>query len=853
MASLPTAGDADNATAGASHPTLTDVYDALGISDTDRVSICWKHNGSGLRSKIHTRRTAPGFAEKQTGDVYFGVNPVSLDAGATGKRGTEAQVTRVVALHADLDVKDGACPDLETARQIIEDISAILHERPVHVIFSGGGLQPLWAVEACDPVAGRKLLHRFGRLVKQVAKARNANADSVFDIARILRVPGTLNHKYDPPVEVSLIADTGAPMTPQAVTEALDEVGILEMPDDGTVLGDVLSDTDTWDFAGAWCSYSKTTTDAWPTDRVGDRHPAMVCKFVRLACMWRYGCIPEKAALRATQNAIAARHTHLCATAAPVRKVGRYELHDAWDWAVDRVSRFTDERVASELGIHQHSVNVREPGESQGESDDSPCDTTEVGKKTIATRLIEMGQDTYLLGVTPEGKVFGCAKTAPHIALPLKGGKLGLRASLSREFFLKKDSAASQSALTDCCMVLEGLARQQEPRTLNIRVAGDRERIHIDMADAGNNIIEISAGTWRITNGSDHLFGRTELTKPMIDPGSTGDIELLWKYVNIEPEDRPVMLAVMVDLLISPNTSKPVTSFIAEHGSAKTSTMKCIVSLVDPSTADAHGAPRDEDRWLSQAAGSWVVPLDNLSSVPDWLSDAICRASTGDASVKRALFTDDSLWVTKIRRGVMITGIDLGGLNGDLTDRLVPIQLGEMTERLTEAELETAWAADRSAVFAGLLNLAAKVHKMLPTVGKIALPRMADYGLVLHCVDKIRDTDGMARYLEQKRIMLADSAVSDSFIAHLVDMHAKMEGTAADILLMVTPSDEMPWARPVDWPKKARTVSTRLAKHAPALRSMGWTVSNDGGQNKQKTVRWNLVPPNMTPTPSEMR
>jgi len=399
MTTLPTVGDPDN-TAGASHPTLTDIYDALGISDTDRVSICWKHNGSGMHSKIHTRRTAPRFAEKQTGDVYFGVNPVDLEIGANGKRGTEAQVTRVVALHADLDVKDGACPDLDTAYQIIDDISAILHERPVHVIFSGGGLQPLWAVEACDPVAGRKLLHRFGRLVKLVAKERNAAADSVFDIARVLRVPGTLNHKYDPPVEVSLIVDTGAPMTPQAVTEALDEVGILEMPDDGTVLGDVLSDTDKWAFARAWCGYSKVTTDAWATDRVTDRHPAMVCKFVRLAAMWRYGCIPDKAALRATQNAIAARHKHLCATAAPVRKLGRYELHDAWDWAVDRVSRFTDERVASELGNppHQHGVNVREPGES----DDSPCDTKDYkpGQGTYtdsgnAARLVEHCRDEF--------------------------------------------------------------------------------------------------------------------------------------------------------------------------------------------------------------------------------------------------------------------------------------------------------------------------------------------------------------------------------------------------------------------------------------------------------------------------
>ena len=32
------------------------------------------------------------------------------------------------------------------------------------------------------------------------------------------------------------------------------------------------------------------------------------------------------------------------------------------------------------------------------------------------------------------------------------------------------------------------------------------------------------------------------------------------------------------------------------------------------------------------AAGSWIVGLENVSSIQPWLSDCLCRASTGDAS-----------------------------------------------------------------------------------------------------------------------------------------------------------------------------------------------------------------------------
>ena len=65
------------------------------------------------------------------------------------------------------------------------------------------------------------------------------------------------------------------------------------------------------------------------------------------------------------------------------------------------------------------------------------------------------------------------------------------------------------------------------------------------------------------------------------------------------------------------------------------------------------------------AAGSWVVALDNLSGIPAWLSDSLCRASTGDGNVKRALYSDAGLAVVKFRRCVVINGIDLGALRGD--------------------------------------------------------------------------------------------------------------------------------------------------------------------------------------------
>ena len=487
----------------------------------------------------------------------------------------------------------------------------------------------------------------------------------------------------------------------------------------------------------------------------------------------------------------------------------------------------------------------------QHDADDTDDETGAKPKSgSQSTRLVNLALETYRLGVSPDGKPFGYRPSESHIALPLRGGKLGLRQALAREYFKEHRAAPSQSALTDCLTVLEGMAREQPPTPLHLRVAADETVVHIDMADENNRVIEIGGGRWKIIDDSRFMFSRTELTAPMADPKRGGDLDKLWQYVNVAKEDQPVLLAVMVDALIQPTTPKPVTGFLAEHGCAKSSTTKCVVSLIDPSVVPARAIPRDLSQWMTTAAGSYVVAVDNLSTIPDWLSDAICRAATGDGDVRRQLYTDDSLLVVKMIRSVIINGIDPGGLNGDFTDRLAPMELKQIAtaDRREEKELHARWDMDRAEILGGVLDLAAMVHARLSTLGRIPLPRMADFGRVLTCVDQVQGNNGMKRYYERTAHMMADSAMSDSFIARLVDMRyaTKDDGgePASDILILVTPNGEdKGWKRPLDWPKTARQVTQRLRKHGPAMRSMGWTVSNDEGHNKFNTARWLIRPP----------
>ena len=50
--------------------------------------------------------------------------------------------------------------------------------------------------------------------------------------------------------------------------------------------------------------------------------------------------------------------------------------------------------------------------------------------------------------------------------------------------------------------------------------------------------------------------------------------------------------------------------------------------------------PRDERDLAVSAFNAWLMVYDNLSQVPGWLSDALCRLATGGGFGTRQLHSD---------------------------------------------------------------------------------------------------------------------------------------------------------------------------------------------------------------------
>jgi hypothetical protein len=463
---------------------------------------------------------------------------------------------------------------------------------------------------------------------------------------------------------------------------------------------------------------------------------------------------------------------------------------------------------------------------------------------SVATQLVELAQELYTFGVSDLGEPFGIPAAGPKVVAMLRGSKTSLRALLAREFFARTGRAATQQALSDALLVVEGMAQEREPSRLYMRCAQHQGALWLDLGDHTGRAVKVTAAGWTVEDEPPVLFKRTALTGALPEPQDGGTLGGLWGWLNVSEKDRPLVAAELVARLFS-DQPHVVLAIFGEHGTGKTTAVKVLVMLLDPGPVPVRKPPRDADSWVTAAAGSWVVGLDNLSDIPPWLSDSLCRASTGEGDVRRKLHTDGDLAVFSFRRCIIFDSIDVGAMAPDLADRALPVTLARIADkdRKDEEAFWPAWNEAHPKLLGAVLGLAAAVMARIPAIKLAKKPRMADFARILAAVDAELGTNGLARYRLQATALAADGLSGDSLAVCIQEtVTGSFEGTSAQLLKLVTPDGDE-WRAPKDWPKDARDVTGKMSRLAPAFRKIGWTVTNLGSDNHDKVVRWFMSSP----------
>ena len=464
------------------------------------------------------------------------------------------------------------------------------------------------------------------------------------------------------------------------------------------------------------------------------------------------------------------------------------------------------------------AADVRQPDDHDDDDDDGHH-----RRRSAADLIVALATERYILGRAEDGEPFAIERDGPNVARLFRGGRASLRASLAAAYAAAHGKVPPAQGLVDALAVLEGQALGMPRQALPIRAGRQADgSVAIDVGDETGTTIIVGVNGWSIVPRSPVTFRRSELTGTLPIPVA-GSIEALRSAVNVAPADLPIVLAQLVAALLG--APVPIVLLRGPAGAAKTSAARLLATCIDPSPAPVRSVPRDPEAWAVTAGGSFVVVLDNIDVIPAWLSDALCRAVTGEGYLRRALYTDGAIAVVAFRRAIYLTAIDPGAMRGDLADRLVTVDLLGIPEhaRRDDEAVNTTFGAAHPTILGGLLDLTAKVLAIIPTINLARRPRMADYARVLAAVDVVLGTAALPAYMDQRGELQREAAEGDRIGAAVITFMASREtwsGTASELLAALSPDRP-----PKDWPGTGRALAGNLRRLIAPLAAAGTNVT----------------------------
>jgi energy-coupling factor transporter ATP-binding protein EcfA2 len=412
-------------------------------------------------------------------------------------------------------------------------------------------------------------------------------------------------------------------------------------------------------------------------------------------------------------------------------------------------------------------------------------------------------------------------------------------------FFDANGRVPGRQMLTAAVDILETEARRsQVTRDVAVRLAAHGGRIYLDLADDHGRVVEVDATGYRIVTDPPVRFIHPPGQQALPVPVDSGEIAALRALANVGDADWAMLTGVLVAAM-RPGYSIPVTAVLGEHGSGKTTICRMIQALLDPSTTGLRAEPSDTRDLFIAAKSNWLIGLDNVSQIPNWMSDCLCRLATGGGFATRKLRTDAEEQLFQALRPVLINGIGCPITQPDLLDRAVLIQMLPVPDenRRTEAEIWGAFHEMRPRLLGAILRAVSSAMRNLPSVRLPALPRMADFITWATAAERelgFRPGTMSAAYAGNRRVAQR-IAIEDSVIVHpLLDFmrHRRTwAGTARHLLAALEEvAQRNERSARAGWPARASHLLNSLRRASPTLRGEGIDVELADPRNRGALV-----------------
>ena len=464
------------------------------------------------------------------------------------------------------------------------------------------------------------------------------------------------------------------------------------------------------------------------------------------------------------------------------------------------------------------------------------------GKQNQASLLVKLA-DCAELFCSPTPEAFITFPVGGHLETwPVR--RKCVRLHLAAEFYKRHGKAVGGQAMQDALALLEARAfASTVEKQVYIRVGEADGHIYLDLVNDKWEAIRITPDGWSVVSNPPLKFCRAKAMLPLPVPVPGGSIQELRPFLNVPSPTAWVLILSWLVGAFRPTRPYPLIALNGEQGCGKSTMTDILRSLIDPNVAGRRSQPRKEHDLVIAASNSWVLSFDNLSNLPHWLSDALCRMSTGGGYGTRELYSDAEEVIFNSQRPGILNGIPELATSSDLVDRTIMLTLPAIPkkDRRTEKEFWKEFNELRPRILGALLDAVSVALRRLPEVYLPEPPRMADFaqwataaepGLGL--ADRAFLDAFTSNQAEGHLLALEASPVARAVTLFMTDK-VEWEGTAADLRRELS-GDEIGQSHLKEWPQDARNLSVALRRLAPNLREAGIDVQFFKADRQRKVV-----------------
>lgn len=435
------------------------------------------------------------------------------------------------------------------------------------------------------------------------------------------------------------------------------------------------------------------------------------------------------------------------------------------------------------------------------------------------------------------------------------------------------DRAHSVSGIISSTKAIEEVSRLARLTALRgperetwIRTGYGDGYLFIDLCDPEHRAIKIgptaiaeNGRCWEVLEGHKLPFIQSPAMRslPVPERDDACAIEELRPFVNVAEEGDFILIVAWIIGALRHTGPYPVLVLNGSQGTGKSVLSTLLRSLVDPNTAPIRAAPRDDRDLIIAAVNAHCICLDNLSSVPVWLSDALCRLATGGGFASRGMYTDKTEIVLQARKPILLNGIPALTDRPDLASRAMTVKLVAIPdrERRSEDDVMRAWGVARPRILAALCDALSTALRRFPDVRLSGSPRQADLAKWVTAAESgLGWADGtfLATYGDNQEEM-REGAFEANAIAMALAAFARdrrqWTGTATQLLDHVNDITQEATKRQKFWPNTPRKLTDAIDRFAePLLRPLGITITR--ARTKHARTITVTFDPTVTPHPA---